>query len=173
MDVVHLLGAGVIRLQFLIGDRPGRGDAVMMAQLAEVLPAQTIERRAEHLGRPADEIMYLRLKRPAVAVVPGLGGDIAVLHEHRRRIPVLRLALEPIAALENQDALSRGRELSGERAAACAAADDDDVKALVHACSISEKSSLFRRGSYDQTNIRAKAGFTPTRSGATGRHCCA
>ena len=105
-----------------------------MAQLAEILLPQPIQRGAEHLGRAADEVMHLRLERPAVAVVPGLGRDVAVLLEHRRGIPVQRLALEPVAALENQDALSRGRELAGERAAARAAADDDDVVALVHAC---------------------------------------
>ena len=135
VHVIHLLGPRVIRLQLVVGDRPRRRDAVVMAQLAEILLAQPIERRAEHLGRAADEIVHLRLERPAVSVVPGLGRYVAVLHEHGRRIPVLRLALEPVAALENQDALSRGRELSGKRAAARAAADDDDVEALVHACS--------------------------------------
>ncbi len=110
-----------------------------MTQLAEILLPKAIQRGTEHLGRSADKIMYLRLKRPAVAVVPGIGRDIAVLHEDRCRIPVFRLALEPVAALENQDALPRGREVSGESAAACAAADDDDVEALVHARSAKDR----------------------------------
>ena len=67
-----------------------------------------------------------------VAVVPCIGRDIAVVHEDRCRIPVLHLALKPVAALEDQDVFARGRELPGERAAARPAADDDDVEALIH-----------------------------------------
>src|SRR5262249_56279044 len=112
--------------------RARRGDAVIMLELAEIFFAQPVERRAEHFCRAADEIMNLRLKSTAVPVVPALGRDVAVLHEYRRRVPVLRLALEPIAALEDEDALSRRGEVSRERAAAGAAADDDDVEALIH-----------------------------------------
>src|SRR5262249_20302475 len=106
--------------------------AGVMVEVAEIFFGQPVERRAEQFCGAADEIMHLRLERAAVAVVPALGRDIAVLHEHRRRVPVLRLALEPIAALEDEDALARRREVSRERAAAGAAADDDDVEALIH-----------------------------------------
>jgi hypothetical protein len=41
-----------------------------MPQLTEVLPPEAIQRGAEHLGRPTDEIMDLRLKWPTLAVVP-------------------------------------------------------------------------------------------------------
>ena len=103
-----------------------------MLEFAEILLAQAIEGGAEHLGRAADEIMHLRLKRPAVPVVPGVGRDVAVIHEHRRCIPVLRLTLEPIAALEDEDALSRRGKVSRESPAARAAADDNDVELLIH-----------------------------------------
>jgi len=115
VDMVHLFGARVERLQVLVGDRPGRGDAVVMPQLPEILASQAIERGAKKFGRTADEVVHLRLKRPAVAVVPGVGGDVAVVLEYRGHIPVLGLALEPVAALEDQDALSRRRELPCER----------------------------------------------------------
>ena len=42
-------------------------------------------------------------------------------------LPVLDLARDVVAALEQQDALAGRRQLVGERAAAGAAADDDDV----------------------------------------------
>src|SRR5215471_21545311 len=103
-----------------------------MPQLAEILLPEAIQGCAEHLCGAADKIVHLRLERSTVAVVPSIGRDIPVLHEDRCRIPVLRLALEPIAALENQDVLARARELSGERAAPRSAADYDDVEALIH-----------------------------------------
>ena len=46
-----------------------------MAQLAEILLAQAIERRAEHLGRAADEIVHLRLERRAVAAGTTSSGE--------------------------------------------------------------------------------------------------
>src|SRR5262249_27765555 len=75
---------------------------------------------------------YLRLKRSTLTVVPGIGRNVAVLYEDCCRIPVLRFALKPVAALEDQNVLARGSELSGERAAPRPAAYDDDVEALIH-----------------------------------------
>src|SRR6516162_11588245 len=103
-----------------------------MPQLAEILLPEAIQGCAEHLCGAADEIVHLRLERYTVTVVPCIRRDIAVLHEDRCRIPVLYLALEPVAALEDQDVLARGRQLSDERAAPRPAADDDDVEALIH-----------------------------------------
>ena len=139
VNVVHVFGPCVIRLEFFIADRPGRGDAVVMAQLGEITFPQAIERGAEQLGRPAHEIMHLRLKRPAVAVVPGVGRDVAIVLEHRRRIPVVSLASEPVATLEKQDVPSRRCEASGKRATAGSAANDDDVEAFVHGNSIRDQ----------------------------------
>jgi hypothetical protein len=65
-------------------------------------------------------------ERPHENSKPDGRRDVAVLHEHRVRVRVLRLALEPVAALENEDAFSGRRQLSGECAAARAAADNDD-----------------------------------------------
>src|SRR5215831_13165034 len=101
--MIHLFGPRVVRFQILIGNRPGRGDAVVMAQLAEILAAQAIQRGAEQLGRAADEVVYLRLKWLSVTVIPGVRRYVAILVEHRGCIPVLRLAPEPVAALEDQD----------------------------------------------------------------------
>ena len=42
VDVVHLLGLCVIRLEFFIGDRPSGGDAVVMPQFAEILLPEAI-----------------------------------------------------------------------------------------------------------------------------------
>ena len=96
-------------------------------ELAEVLLAEAVERRAVELRRPADEVVDLRLERLALLVVPGVLRDVAVVDEDVGGIPVLRFARKPVAALEQEDALTRGREVTREGAAARAGADDDDV----------------------------------------------
>src|SRR5262249_51291561 len=132
VDVVHLLGSCVIRLQFFVGDRPGRRNAVVMPQLAEISLPQAIQGGAEHLCGAADKIVHLWMERSTVAVVPCIRRDITVVYEDRCRIPVLCPALEPVAALGERDVLARGCEWRGERAATRPAADDDDVEALIH-----------------------------------------
>ena len=127
VDLVELLGSRVVGLQLGVLDRPGGRDAVVVAQLAEVLRAQAIERRAVELGRPAHEVVHLRLECLALVVVPGVRRDVAVVDEDVRGAPVLRLAREPVASLEQQDPLAGRGEPLHERAAARAAADHDHV----------------------------------------------
>ena len=92
---------------------------------------QPVERRAVELRRAADEVVDLRLERLALVVVPGVGRDVPVVDEDVVGRPVLRLARQPVASLEQQDPLAGGREVPGERAAARAGADDDHV-VVVH-----------------------------------------
>ncbi len=127
VHLVELLGRGVVGLHRLVGDRPRGRDPAVVAQLAEVLGAHPVEGRAIQLGRPSNEVVNLRLEGLAGAVVPGVGRDVAVVHEHVGGRPVGGLAGQPAAALEQQDALARRREVARERAAAGAGADDDDV----------------------------------------------
>ena len=51
MNVIHLLGSGIIRLELLIADRPGWGDAVVVTQLGKITLPEAIERGAEQLGQ--------------------------------------------------------------------------------------------------------------------------
>src|SRR5262245_45748008 len=106
VDVVHLLGLCVIRLEIVIADRPGRRDAILFAKLTEVFTAQPIERSAIHLGGAPDKVVNLWLEWSALAVEPGVGRDISVVDKHRFGIPVQCLAFQPVTALENQDAFS-------------------------------------------------------------------
>src|SRR5262245_6755209 len=99
-----------------------------MLEDPEILFAEAVERGAVELGGAADEVVDLRLERLALLVVPGVGRDVAVVDEDVGRRPVGRLAGKPVAALEQEDALARGREVAGERAAAGAGSDDDDVE---------------------------------------------
>ena len=127
VHLVELLGLRVVGLELGVADRPRRRDAVVVAQLAEVVLAQAIERRAVELRRAADAVVHLRLERVAVVVVPGVGRDVAAVDEDVGGRPVLRLARQPVAALEQEDALARRGQAVHERSAARTAADHDDV----------------------------------------------
>jgi hypothetical protein len=118
VDVVEALGLGVVGLELVVADRPGGRDAVVVAQLAEVLAAQPVERGAVQLGGAAHEVVDLRLERLAVGVVPRVLRHVAVVDEHLVRAPVRGLAGQPAAALEQQDALAGRGQAADERAAA-------------------------------------------------------
>jgi hypothetical protein len=98
-----------------------------VTELAEVLLAEPIERRAVELRRPADVVVHAGLERCAVPVVPRVLRDVAVVDEHRLREPVLELSRQPAAALEEQDALARGCEVPRKGAAPGACSDHDHV----------------------------------------------
>ena len=127
VHAVELLGQRVVRLHHVVADRPRRRDAVMVAQLAEVLLAQPVERRAVELGGAADAVMDLRLELLSVRITPGVGGDVAVLDEDLVGRDVLGLAGEPAPPFQQQDPLARRGEMARQRPAAGAGADDDDV----------------------------------------------
>src|SRR5258708_10509689 len=78
--------------------------------------------------------MHPRLEWGAVLVIPGVLRHIAVLNKYLRRIPVLFLARQIIAAFQDENAFAGGCELQRQRAAARAAPDDDDVIVIAHEC---------------------------------------
>jgi hypothetical protein len=131
VHVVQMLGLQVVGLEVLVGDRPrGRYPAVM-ADLAEVFPAHAEQRRAVEFGVAADVVVGVGVERVAVAVPPHLLCLVFTLHVDGTRVPVVLLARDVVAALEQENALAAGRELPSERAAAGAAADDDHVVVVV------------------------------------------
>src|SRR5262249_39455568 len=97
-----------------------------------ILFAQTVQGRTVHLGGAADAIVHARLERLAVLVVPGVFGYITVLDEHLFGVPVLRFARHPAAAFEQQDLLAGRCQVISQRAAAGAAANDDDIVGSRH-----------------------------------------
>src|SRR5262245_8601923 len=127
MNLIHLFGPRIIRLHFLVADGPGRRDAIVMFELAEVLLAKAVERRAVHLRGAANEVMNTRLERFPRLVIPGFFGNIAILKEDLFDVPVLLLALQPVAAFEYEDTLARRRQMARQRSTACTATDDNDI----------------------------------------------
>ena len=157
VHLVELLGLRVVRLHLVVADRPRGRDAVVVAQLAEVLLPEAVQRRAVELGGAADEVVHLRLERlRGLTVVPGVLRDVAVVDEHVPGGPVLRLAREPVPALQQQDALARGSEAVHKRAAAGAAADDDDVVVAHPLISSSRSASTIARRRLDQGEVRER-----------------
>src|SRR6185503_21102596 len=129
--VIEVLGLGVIRFQLVVTDRPGRRDAAMMTNLAEVFFAQTKERRAVELCITADEIIRVRVQCLPVAIAPRLFGVVFTFEIDGASAPVILLARYVIAAFEEEDLLAGGRELVGQRAAARARTDNDHVVVIV------------------------------------------
>src|SRR5262249_6789192 len=97
---IELLGFRIVGFHLVVADRPGGRGAIVMTQFGEIFLALAIQRCAVELGRPANEIVDLRLERLAVFIVPGIWGDIAILDEYLFNIPVLRLTRQPVAALK-------------------------------------------------------------------------
>ena len=106
VDVVKFFRLRVIRLQFVVADRPVRRHAIGGAMRGEILFAQSKQRRAIHLGRAADKIMHARLKRFFVLVIPGVFRDVTVLDENFRRVPILFFARQITAAFQNENAFA-------------------------------------------------------------------
>src|SRR5687767_1891047 len=91
MHLVEALGRRVVRLDVVVRDRPGRRDATVVPQLAEVLASQPEERRAVELRVPADIIVGVWVQLGAGGSTPRLLRVVAALLVHRERAPVLRL----------------------------------------------------------------------------------
>ena len=106
MHLVQLLGLGVVGLQHVVVDGPRRGDAAVVLELTEVALAQAVQRGAVELRRAAHEVVDLGLEGLALAVEPGVLGDVAVVDEDRLGVPVLGLPWQPVAALQEQDPLA-------------------------------------------------------------------
>ena len=107
--------------------------ARLVAHLAEVAGPHAQGRRAPHLGVAADGVLHAGLEGFAALVVPGLVRVVAAVELDRAHVPVLLLARQVLAALEQEDALPRRRQPVCERASTRAAADHDHVPVTHHA----------------------------------------
>ncbi len=131
MHAEHTLRVRVPGLQLGVADRPGHRRAIGMLDPFEIPLPEAEHRRAVYLGVAADVVELPGTECVAGRVEPSLGGSIAVVHEHRFRVPVLRLARQALAALQDQNPRAAVRERERDRAPAYAGADDDDVE-IIH-----------------------------------------
>src|SRR6185312_9419130 len=101
-----------------------------MLNLAEIPLTQPEEDGSVELRIAADEVLLMWLEGLSVLVVPDLVRQVAVLQEDLSAVPVLRLARQVAATLQQQDALARWCQLVRKRPAARTGTDDDDVVVL-------------------------------------------
>src|SRR6266699_1988114 len=102
-----------------------------MTQLAEVLFAQTEQRRAIELCVPANIVVGMGMQILPVAILPHFLGAVLALQVYNRRTPVVLFARDIVAPFEKKDLLSGRRQLGGERSAPGAGSDDDDVVMVI------------------------------------------
>jgi len=107
-----------------------------MSKAQEISLAQTKQRRAVQLRHPADVMIRTRLELLAVFIAPQALRHIAAVDEDFLGTPVFRLPFQPAAPFDQQNALARRRESMGQRTAARARADDDDVIVGFHESSL-------------------------------------
>src|SRR5881409_562468 len=110
--------------------RPRGREAVPMLDLPEVLPAEAEERGAIELGVAAHPVVGVRVQLSTLRVPPYFLGVVFPLEVDRLRTPVVLLAWDVVAALEEQDALTGGGETMRQRSTPRPGPDDDDVEVL-------------------------------------------
>ncbi len=147
VDQVEVLRLGVIGLQVVVGDRPGRRDPTMVAKLAEVLRAETEQRSAVELGVPADVIVDLGLELVAVPVVPDLLREVLPAYEYRLGLPVVALPWQERSSFQPEHLRAARGEPVPEGPTPGSRPDDDNVVVLVvcHAGSLLERGSRMYR----------------------------
>src|SRR5438552_1140593 len=98
-----------------------------MLDLAKILFAQAEKSCAIKFRVPTDVIIRVRMQDAAIRAAPLFLCVISSFHVYRSGIPVLFLARHIRPALDQEDALAARRKFPGQRAAARAAADDDEI----------------------------------------------
>src|SRR5215510_3016110 len=131
VHLVEVFSLGVVRLQFVITNRPSRRNAAVMTNLAKIFFAQTKQRRTIKLGVPAYVVICVRMKLLTIRVTPGFLRVVPGFEVNGARAPVVLLARYVITALKQQNLLAGWREFVSQRAATRARADDDHVVMIV------------------------------------------
>ena len=134
MRLIKPFGLVIIGLVVAVFQRPRGGNAVLMPHFLKVPFPQAKERRAINLRIAADPVGGLGMKGFAFAVLPDLVRVVTVSEKDGLGVPILLFLRQKSAAFEDENALAAGGEALGERAAAGARPDDDDV-VIVHGVS--------------------------------------
>ena len=157
VHLVELLGPRVVGLHLVVVDGPRRRDAVVVAQLAEVLLAQAVQRGAVELRGAADEVVHLRLEGLAVAVVPRVRARRSGCRRRRRaRASSAARAGASRRARAAGCACPDGARCRDERPAAGAASDHDHVVVAHQLSSSSRSATMIRAGGLDQREVRER-----------------
>ena len=113
--------------QFTIRDWPGWRHAACMFALFKVTFAKTHQHAAIKGRVSADPIMRIGCKFLIVLVEPFLICAIFAVNEHRRRVPIVRLARKMLAAFQNENALTGISQSLRNGRPACARTNHDQI----------------------------------------------
>ncbi len=102
-----------------------------MVNFPEILFAQSEKRSAIELRVASYIVVRVRMKWLTVLVAPFFLGLILSLDVHRAGIPIGLFPTNVIAALENQNALSRRGQSVSESTSSCSSSDDDHVVVFI------------------------------------------
>ena len=128
-----------------------------MLDRAEIPFAHPKQDGTIELGVTADAVMDAWMELAAVPIKPCLLRLVSVVDEDRSARPILALARQISASLQQQYALAGRRQFMRQRTAACAGPDDDHVVAIlkhgvpVRAQSRNECSGTHRRESVSRS----------------------
>src|SRR5262249_48595595 len=107
-------------------------NTTIMLELAEILFAHAEERGTVKLRVSADVVVSMGMQVLAVFVFPKLFGVVLRFDVDGLRVPVVALARDVIAALQDQDLLPGGSQVVGECTSTSSRSDNDDVVVLSH-----------------------------------------
>ncbi len=112
-----------------------------MPELSKIFPAEAQQGRAIHLGVPTDVVMDTGMKFFAVLVVPGFMSFVLRLGKDSASIPVVFLARQIAASLQDQNPLTGRRQGVGQSAAPGTGTNNDHVVVVFLGYGISSPSS--------------------------------
>src|SRR4051812_44000687 len=98
-----------------------------MVHHAEILSAQTEQRRAVEFRIAAHIIVGVRMQLFAIGIKPMLFGLVLAFYVHQLCVPIRLFARNKVAALKYQDLLSGRSETMGQRSSTGSASNDDHV----------------------------------------------
>src|SRR5262249_40866194 len=119
---------GVVRLQFVIADRPRRRNAAMVPNLSEVFFPEAEQGGPIKLRISTDVVVSVRMQFLAVLIAPLLFCVVLGVDVDRLRVPVIFFSSDVVPPLKDQDALTGRGQFVGESSAASTGPDDDHVE---------------------------------------------
>src|SRR5207245_9941387 len=123
VHLIEIFRLCIVRLQFVVGDRPGGRHATMVLELAEILLAEPQQHRAVDFGVPADVVVDAGMEGFVVLVLPALLGFVLALDEDRARIPVVLLARQIAPTFQRLNWLGRRCEVVSQSSSLGSAPD--------------------------------------------------
>ena len=127
VNVIEPLRLGVVGLDILVTNRPGRGDPAVTSNLTEICFSEAEQGGPIKFRIATDIVVGVRVELLSVLVMPHLFSLIFSFEIDGARVPVIFFARNVAAALKEKNLFACRGELMRQRAAASAGAYDDHI----------------------------------------------